>query len=178
MFPAKDFRGGVRRTTAPGAQSLSRWEPVAEAKVRDLHAHLRVEKKILGFEVPVSDTSRVAVLDSREDLSEGRTSSWLTHATVTGYVVEDFASACVFADLKIKILYVFFLIYLLYSRYIIRSFTIGSFTKRQKRAVVYEENSGFYDSIYTACSCYIDCTNSYNLCFLQSRFFSLSSICI
>ena len=44
MLATKDLGRRVRWTAAPGAQPLARRESIAEAKVRDLDAHLGVEE--------------------------------------------------------------------------------------------------------------------------------------
>jgi len=99
VFPPENLGSGVRRATAPRAQSFAGSESVAEAKVGDLDVHLGIEKQVLRLEIPMRHTRHMAVLDRGQYLGEGGACPGLSHSSVARYVVEYLAFARVLAHL-------------------------------------------------------------------------------
>lgn len=103
VLAPKDFGGRVGGTSAPGTESLARGEAIAEPEIGNFDVHLGVEEQILGLEIAMRDSFGVTVLHGRQNLGESRACPRLAHPPVTSYVIENFASVRVLADLWGKI---------------------------------------------------------------------------
>ena len=64
LLALKQLRRGVRGTSAPRRERAGVGKVIAEAEIRQLDVHVRVEQKVFCFEVPMDNTVRVAVVDS------------------------------------------------------------------------------------------------------------------
>lgn len=76
------------------SRAVSTFQRTSKAEVRDLKIIVLIKKKILGLHISVSDTVRVAIVETFESLLEVVTGHWLGERSGIGDEVKDLTMGC------------------------------------------------------------------------------------